>query len=112
MSHSSHDHEEHESHAAHGGNAPSDAGATAVHGDPHALPPEPASRFISPAPEDFAATPPVRNLMWPFAWAAVVLVAWLAVRSYGWRVPEHATHGEPAEHGAPADHGVPEHGDR
>jgi hypothetical protein len=73
---------------------------TAAHapsGDPHALPPEPARRAITPAPEDYATTPPVRDLVWPLLWAAVAVALVLGVRAYGWNVPAHEDgHGAPA----------------
>jgi hypothetical protein len=79
MAHDAHGHDAH----GHGGH---DA-APAPTGDPHALPPEPTERSITPAPEDFATTPPFASLMWPVAWAALAALLIVCVRAHGWHVP-------------------------
>ncbi len=58
----SHDHDDH----AHPTTANGDAGESDV------IPPEPASRFISPAAADFAQTPPASLLAWPVVWILVI----------------------------------------
>ena len=48
------------------------------------LPPEPAVRSISPAPEDFASRPGVAQWGWPLFWVAAAVGLWLVVRAAGW----------------------------
>src|SRR5687767_1511333 len=97
-----HDHAHEHAHEAHAHAAPH-AGAVPS-GDPHALPPEPARRLITPAPQDFARTPPLRYLLWPLVWAAVVVTGIRSVRAYGWHVPAHDGHGAPAAPGRTPGH--------
>jgi hypothetical protein len=65
------------------------ADADAHHG-PAELPPEPSERWITPAPEDFAAPPPAGALLWPLLWFAVAALL-VVVLSGTWPEfhPEH-----------------------
>jgi hypothetical protein len=65
-------------HAAHGHDA------SGGHAD-GALPPEPTTRSITPAPEDFVVLPGANALVWPLVWmaAAGLLVASLLASGWG-----------------------------
>lgn len=73
-------HDAHASHDAHG-HQPTDDG-------PATLPPEPVVRSITPAPEDFATSPPLGAFVWPLL--SMVLMGVLlylhatAVAAHGW----------------------------
>lgn len=58
----------------------------------HEPPPAPVVRSITPAPEDFATLPPMRNLWWPVFWIGVATVLIFALHnvlsSEGWPVPQ------------------------
>jgi hypothetical protein len=76
--------------------------AVAVAHGPAEIPPPPAVRWISPAPEDFAGTPLFRHLVWPVVWAVVFLYLHAAVRGSGWTA--HDGHGAPGGPGHAAPH--------
>ena len=48
------------------------------------LPPAPAVRHITPAPEDFENPPAIRNLLWPLVWIALAGLCWKVVEAAGW----------------------------
>ena len=58
----------------------------------HEPPPVPVVRSITPAPEDFANPPPMRNLWWPVLWIGVAAVLIFALHntlaSDGWPLHE------------------------
>lgn len=39
-------------------------------------PSEPRVRHITPAPEDYASSPPARALAWPLSWIALAVALW------------------------------------
>jgi hypothetical protein len=80
------------SHDAHDPHAPA-ADDAAAHG-PAGIPPEPKSRSITPAPEDFASRSPLRSLLWPLGWLVAAFLLWTAVAGHGW-------HEADAHHDAP-----------
>jgi hypothetical protein len=53
------------------------------------LPPVPERRDITPAPEDFAAPPPLGRLLWPLAWFGLAVGLVLLVVRYGWHPFAH-----------------------
>lgn len=73
---------------------------TAASPEAHEPPPAPAERSITPAPEDFANPPPMRNLLWPVFWCAVAALLIVALRNavtdHGWPVPTEDAHAESA----------------
>jgi hypothetical protein len=85
------------SHDAGHGHAPEAPHAAGDHG-PAVLPPAPATRSISPAPEDYERPFPGPGLLWPLVWLVLAIVLWKgADRSTGTVV----THdGHPATGGA------------
>lgn len=54
------------------------------------LPPAPATRHITPAPEDFENLPPLLKYLWPIGWIVLCVLIWVSFSNAGW----HATHGE------------------
>ena len=50
-------------------------------GQPAVLPPEPDTRHITPAPEDFASPPGLGSLLWPVFWILMIAVLWAVVAS-------------------------------
>lgn len=55
----------------------------ADHLDPD-LPPAPAVRTITPAPEDYAQRPSAAAYLWPLGWMAVAVALWKIVEALGW----------------------------
>ncbi len=51
------------------------------------LPPEPAQREITPAPEDFENPPPFVNLGWPVFWIGAIVVLASVAYCIGWVEP-------------------------
>ncbi len=54
------------------------------HGATHELPPEPATRSITPATADFENPPPLPTLIWPAFWMAVGVVLIALCLKFGW----------------------------
>ena len=48
------------------------------------LPPVPAVRYITPAPEDYENPPALGNLLWPIVWVGIAALCYLAVEAAGW----------------------------
>ena len=63
--------------------------STQTEDGPATLPPEPAVRYITPAPEDYESTPPLRDLTWPVIWVLVAVLLWSVVSNAGWSMPGH-----------------------
>lgn len=95
MGHGSHDHG---AHAAHG----ADSAPTG----PVEIPPVPAERSITPAPEDFRHLPGPGALLWPVVWVGVAALLLSVLLKAGWPAyhDEHGGHAAPSEHGAPSGH--------
>jgi len=70
------------------------------------IPPAPAVRSISPAPEDYATRPSFLQVLWPVAWLALTFALLVFVQGQGW--PAFGGHGDEG-HG-PASHGTEHHG--
>ena len=51
---------------------------------PATLPPEPAERWITPAPEDFQSAPPALSFAWPIVWCAIAFFCWRTLACGGW----------------------------
>jgi NADH-quinone oxidoreductase subunit L len=87
----SHAHDAH-GHDAHGHDAHGHGGHGAI-ADPHGgeIPAVPATRTITPAPEDFAALPGPRAILWPVVWLAVAAVLVGVLLCGGWH-PFHGAH--------------------
>lgn len=81
-------------HASHGHGA---AVAEAHHGSAE-IPPAPAQRSISPAPEDFVNLPGPAAMAWPFLWIGIALLLIVSLLAYGWH--PWAGHAEDGGHGA------------
>jgi hypothetical protein len=54
------------------------------HGTAHELPPEPTTRSITPAREDFENPPPLGTLLWPAFWIGVGVVLIAMCLEFGW----------------------------
>jgi hypothetical protein len=104
MSHGTPEHADAGAHGRTAGTGIAKVDAHAEHGHA-ALPPEPAERHITPAPEDFRNLPGPSALFWPFLWIGIAILLIAALRSAGWPVShsDHADvhHGD-ASHGEPA----------
>ena len=48
------------------------------------LPPEPETRHISAAPEDYASPITLRQVVWPTVWLVAAVGLLLIVRQLGW----------------------------
>lgn len=98
---SGHDSHGHDSH----GHGAADAGHGAHGGE---IPPAPAVRSISPAPEDFINLPGARALAWPLTWLVVAFLCMVALLAGGWALHHMDDHdgghegGHGSEHEAPA----------
>ena len=60
-----------------------DAPAAEAHA-PQALPPAPAVRHITPAPEDFENPPAFASYIWPIFWCGLAGVLISLLYCYGW----------------------------
>lgn len=58
--------------------------ADPAHTSHDTLPPEPAVRSISPAPEDYASPPPMSRLLWPLFWTGAAILLYAVVSTLGW----------------------------
>lgn len=67
-------------------------GSAHAHG-PAEIPPEPAARSISPAPEEFALPFPGRGLLWPLVWLGVGLAFLAAATRWYGQVERPGAHG-------------------
>lgn len=61
-----------------------DDATTEDHGSSE-LPPPPAVRHITPAPEDFENPPPFASYLWPLFWCGLAGVLIVVLAAYGWR---------------------------
>jgi hypothetical protein len=69
---------------------PHGAGAAAHHG-PVEIPPAPAERSITPAPEDFRDLPGPTALAWPVLWMGLAALLVMSLLCGGW-TPFHPAH--------------------
>jgi hypothetical protein len=77
-------------------------GHDAAHG--HAeIPPAPATRFISPAREEYEQPWPGSLLLWPVVWLGVALLFVVAARTWSHSWSHEAHEGPPAHEGAPGE---------
>jgi len=53
------------------------------------LPPEPRTRDISPAPEDYEGASPPRHFTWPLAWMLAAMLLAGALLAQAWPVFGH-----------------------
>lgn len=60
------------------------SGSDIAASDCHALPPEPAVRHVTPAPEDFANPPGFANYIWPVFWVLLICGLVGVVCAGGW----------------------------
>jgi hypothetical protein len=77
-----------------GGSHAHDAHGHDAHGGE--IPAVPATRSITPAPEDFAALPGPRAILWPVVWITVAAVLLSVLLSGSWH-PFHSDHVPGAE---------------
>jgi len=84
--------------AAHGSAA--HAAAPSEHGTE--IPPVPAQRSITPAPEDYANLPGARDLIFPLAWLAIAALLVSYTLGGGWGVHHLDDHGH--VEGQPSGH--------
>lgn len=113
MGHGAHDHGGSTQHAAHAvgpAAAGDDPGAGAAHAE---LPPAPAQRHITPAPEDFENLPGPGALLWPVVWMGLGALLIVVLLRGGW--PAFHGHGEGPAAGHSTEGGgepAPEHAPR
>jgi|GEM_PF-6014071 len=68
-----------------------EAHAAEAHGGD--LPPVPAPRHITPAPEDYVNLPGASALVWPLLWCVVVGVLIALLLGLGWGLHHNDSHG-------------------
>jgi hypothetical protein len=84
----------HDSHGAgHGGHGGHDAHAAAHGGE---IPPAPAVRSITPAPEDFVNLPGPSAVIYPVLWMALGALLVVTLLSGGWSLHNQQGHAEHA----------------
>jgi hypothetical protein len=107
MTHGHDDHGGHDAHASHDHPAGSLGILDSIH-DAAEIPPEPAVRSITPAPEEYAQPWPGAGLLWPLVWTAVC--GGFLWSTTAWHGEVETPHAHAAPHEGGDAHEAPEPG--